>query len=395
MSETVRVLAVGDPAVAAYTDPVRGFFAKSAAGHSVASRPGAPGLEFDVLPWADYAARLELERKASKPSYDIVMIAGHLWLRDWVEAGALAPLDSKIASFGPAWGFADILPSVRKEIAWKGQTWLLPSFTDGHLVFCDAASAASLPGGGLPPRVGSAWLKKAAAALAKTTKGKRPLVLKAHPSEIFLDWLPYLLEEGIEPFDFDGRPLFNSPKGVAALESYLALRDLALASSGETGNEGVAEALQSGKAKLGVSWGGQAAVIAGAEPGRFVYATLERPWSVSWSFGLLAKSAKKEAALEALRSLCSAEADRAVGLLAGSPVRGATYDDPELAAACPWFPAQRAMLDSAYALPRFPGLGAAMGPLYARLSEAFAGKLGAKAALAAAEKDILALGHSH
>ena len=42
MSETVRVLAVGDPAVAAYTDPERGFFAKSAAGRSVRVRAGVP-----------------------------------------------------------------------------------------------------------------------------------------------------------------------------------------------------------------------------------------------------------------------------------------------------------------------------------------------------------------
>jgi len=390
MSESVRVLAVGDPAVAAYTDPEKGFLARPGK-----SGGGIPGLSFDVLPWAEYGPRLEAERKASKPSYDIVMIAGHLWLRDWVEAGALAPLDSKIASFGPAWGFADILPSVRKEIAWKGQTWLLPSFTDGHLVFCDAASLPALPGGSLPPRVGSAWLKSAAASLAKAGAGKRPLVLKADPSEIFLDWLPYLLEEGVEPFDFDGRPLFNCPKGVAALESYLSLRDYALESSGSAGNEGVAEALRTGKAKLGVSWGGQAAVIAGSDPGRFAFATLERPWSVAWSFGLLAKSPNKDAALAALKSLCSAEADRAVGLLAGSPVRASTYEDAELAARCPWFPAQRAMLDSAYSLVRFSGLGAAMAPLYARLAEAFSGKLGAKAALAAAEKDIQALGASH
>lgn len=387
MSDSVRVLAVGDPAVVAYTDPERGFFARAG--------KKAPSLEFDVLPWADYAARLELERKASKPSYDIVMIAGHLWLRDWVEAGALAPLDSKIASFGPAWGFDDILPSVRKEIAWKGQTWLLPSFTDGHLVFCDAASVSSLPGGKLPERVGSAWLKAAATSLSKGGAGKRPLIMKAHPSEIFLDWLPHLLEAGVEPFDFDGRPLFNSPQGVAALESYLALRDHALASSSEAGNEGVAEALQSGKAKLGVSWGGQAAVIAGAEPGRFAYATLERPWSVAWSFGLLARSQKKEAALEALKSLCSAEADRAVGLLAGSPVRASTYADPELSKLCPWFPAQEAMLASAYAMVRFSGLGEAMGPLYTRLAEAFASKLKPAEALAAAEKDIEILRKSH
>ncbi|MBU0927320.1 MAG: extracellular solute-binding protein [Spirochaetes bacterium] len=376
----VRVLAVADPAVRAYVEPGLGILDAWAA-------RGEEPAAFDIVPWAEYSSLLERECSSRSPEYDVVMIAGHLWLRDYAERGALASLGARIAALGPEYGDEDVLPEIRRETSWAGERWLLPSFTDGHLVFADSEALSALFPGSVPELLSTQELERAARRLAGAGGSPR-FGLKAHPSEIFLDWLPYALDEGVEPFDGDGLPTFNVPEGVGALSRYVGMRALSLGGCELAGNEEILEALRSRKALMAVSWGGQAGRIAHGDRG-FGYLGLTRPWNVTWSFGLLARSSAADDAFRFLAYLTGAPVDRAVGRYAGSPTRASSYADEESRALCPWYGAQESLVGRAYALPSFPGAGAALGILYEELASAFAGRSSPADALGRAEKRVL------
>lgn len=378
----VRVLAVGDPAVYGYTDPAESILAP------FTERTGIP-VDFEIKPWDDYGAVLFAEAASDQPAYDIVMVAGHLWLAQFVDAGWLAPVDQLVA--------ADVLPQIVAELSYRGRRWLVPSFTDGHIVYDRSDDPRLIDATGLTDPL-------AVAALA--ADGVR-VVCKAAPSEIFLDWVPYLWSLGGSWIAEDGEPLFDSAEGREALERYLTLRSHMDARFSPWGNEEVAQALRSGSAQIGISWGGQAGVIvpdaarnratpgsyeAGDKPAAnndpFRYATLTHPWNVTWSFGLLARAAHPTEASELLAHLGGPEADTMIARRAGSPVRAATYTDDTIVAACPWLSAQHRLVERARTFPPRADLAALMGPMYEHLSIAWTGEQTAAEALARAAKQI-------
>lgn len=76
----IKILAVQDPAVSVYVDSrldlLRKFPKKDVE------------AEFDIVSWDDYFETM-MKSFQGNADYDIVMVAGHLWLRDFVEKGYL------------------------------------------------------------------------------------------------------------------------------------------------------------------------------------------------------------------------------------------------------------------------------------------------------------------
>lgn len=378
----VKVLAVGDPAVYGYVDPQLGII------ESFQQRSGI-SVEFEVLPWEQYGDRLFAVAAERKPAYDIVMIAGHLWLAQFVNAGYLEPLDDYGALNTEEFDAKDIHPAIASEMRYKGSSWLVPSFTDGHIVYADSATSELLSRAELQdPR----RYVDLAQRLSKTELPHlAPVVMKVAPSEIFLDWLPYLYSFGGECFGPSGEPLFAEDAGHEALEYYLRLTAFLSKKHAPYGNEQVAAALRNGEAAFGLSWGGQAGVIVSEEHANneyFVYETPQYPWNVTWSFGVLSASSNKHDAVELLAYLGSREVDCHIGVYAGSPVRKSTYRDAALRKRCPWFTAQEQLLERARRLPHLPKLGSLITPLYAELSRAFRGECTASEALITAREAV-------
>ncbi len=394
MARTVRVLGVGDPAVYAYTDEdldILGQWRRDSGGE----------VSFEIVPWDRYLGTLSVQFESGEPSYDIIMLPGHLWLPEFVEAGRLAPLGSQVARI-PSADWDDLKPFVRDELRYRDEYYLMPSFTDGHVVFyrSDLAIGAGLGDGGAAAGAGGPApglitpVELGELAMRNDSAGHRGIALKADPSEIFLDWLPYLWAFGGDLLSPDGRPVFASPAGVESLEFYRALREVAPADTDRYGNEQVAEALRDGRVAMATSWGGQAGFIYTADGGfrtDLTAATFEKPWNVVWSFGVLAASPDVPAAFEFLRYLSGAEVDAKVGRYAGSPVRSSTYAADRQSV--PWYPVQEDMLDRASRLPRHPRMNAILPAVTEKLVACFSGDLPAQDALdqaAAAVENALA-----
>lgn len=382
MSESLKVLAVGDPAVYAYVDSRHRFLSRY-------EERNAVRVQFDIIPWESYCDRLFAVFRGDE-EYDIVMIAGHLWLKNYAASGFLAPV------FYPAdeeWDGGDILPAVRQEMDCDGTTYLYPSFCDGHMVLY-RKSAVLERTGSLP---GTAVSTEDVIRMARQCDGwhgMRGIALKAHPSEIFLDALPYFYREGTEIFDpITHRPAFNNERGAAALNKYIGLKNFAPDDAYRSGNDEVRLAFQQRRVAAAVTWGGQLGLVLNEECLELEdvgVAALQTAWNVTWSFGISARSAKQAEANALLRYLSAKEADRIIGAHAGSPVRQSTYerDGDEHS----WYGAHLRMLEQhARPLPSLVQAGEVMGVLYQEIFEAFQGLRSAEAALQRAEARINAV----
>ncbi len=384
----IKILGVADPAVLTYTDTDNNIISKW-------SEISGVEVSFSILPWAEYFSALMKTLDGSKGNrksdYDIVMVAGHLWLQDFVNRGFLQPLKGireAIAKYGP---YEDILPRIRDEIELGGPIWLTPSFTDGHIIFYKKDRIFELTGQKLPETMKPSEYLELVKEIGRNPAvgNKKFLAMKAHPSEIFLDWLPFYYEGGKGIFDDDFNLLFNTPEAACALGRYLELKEFALPGADVSGNEEVCTALQSDDCLIGVSWGGQASFIVNDEilkDNSMGFATFNTPWNVSWSFGVPAGTNLTGEVTDFLAYLASPEVDRIIGKGAGSPVRSASYNDDK--SALPWYPIQREMVSRSKSLPGFTGSGDVYGLFYKWIFKAFTGEVTREKALTELEKEV-------
>ncbi|MFT5872038.1 MAG: multiple sugar transport system substrate-binding protein [Clostridium sp.] len=315
MSKVLKVLAVDDPAVYAYTDKRYNL---------VNNFKGDFTVDFNIVPWSEYYGTM-MEAFEGKREYDIVMIAGHLWLKDFINKGYIAPVEA-LKDCG--YNYEDILPVIREEIELDGVQYLYPSFCDGHVVLYRKSIVEKVLGK-LPGKVITTDELIDMAAFCNGYNGMRGIALKADPSEIFLDFIPYLRNEGVDAINKTTlAPEFNNAKGQRALKKYLSLKAFAPTNTGSFGNEELKNAFQKKECVLAVTWGGQLGTILGegcADVEDIGFAALKTSWNVTWSFAINNLSDKKAEANEFLKYITSKAADRVVGGYAGSPVRKSTY----------------------------------------------------------------------
>ncbi|HKI56103.1 MAG TPA: extracellular solute-binding protein [Trueperaceae bacterium] len=350
----IRLLGPADPALAA----LKRHLAAQA----------APLAELELTDWDAYRPRLDAVLHGTEPSFDAVAVPGHLWLPELVEAGLLAALDEGAVRRG-------VVPSLAVDCRYLDRDYVLPLFTDGHILVVrqDVASAPADP-----PDMREVLALAGAAHRPPDVYG---IALKAHPSEIFLDWLPYYRTVGGAIAERGGRLGIDEGAALAALELYREMAGYAPPDVAGYGNEEVAGALRSRKVAMAVTWGGQAAAVyAGASAGALTATALQHAWNGTWGLALPAglPPGRRGTVLGTLRSVLSEALDRVVLDEAGSPVLEGTYraalaNGAGAAGSHPWLAAQRAMLARACPLPASPALGSLLGIMTEALTAGFRG----------------------
>jgi len=366
----IRIVGPADPAVTALR-------------HHLATSP-SPAATVEIVPWEAYRLRVDETLHASAPAFDAVCVPEHVWLPELADAGLLAELGA--AAEPSARG---VVAGLETDGAYRGRRLALPLFTDGHLLVYRADLLD------LPDQV-----PDARTLLTLAQAGHRPpetygIALKAHPSEIFLDWLPYYRTMGGELTATEGRFRIDEPAAVAALGLYLAVARFAPPDTGSYGNEEVTGALRTGRAAAAVTWGGQAApIFASPPPGaRFAAVAPRYPWNVAWGVAVPARlpSSRRDEIVTTLLTLLSRELDQRVLREAGSPVLEVTYREPEAGPqAYPWLEAQRAMLSRAQPLAASPELGDMLTIMTDALVAGFRGEATPEGAIAAAVRRLQA-----
>lgn len=371
---TLKVLAVNDPAVDVYVDKKYGILDKYA--------DDSVSVEFDIIPWDNYSGTM-LKTFNGEAPYDIIMVAGHLWLADFVQKQYLEPL---------SYDFEDILPVISEEMQYQGITYLSPSFCDGHMIVYRKSILKSVLGKLPEPVISADEFINITQKLGESGLAA-PIGLKAHQSEIFLDALPYLRSTGLDVYQFEGsKVICNIGSMEPGLAKYLKLKAYAPAGTNTFGNDEIKDILAQKKAVMAVTWSGQLGVVNREfeDVEDLGFSTFDTAWNVTWSFGIARTSKNKEKAMEFLNYLRSKQVDSLVGSSCGAPIRKSSYI--EGIDRQPWYKVQLEMIEK-YARP-FVGIVQAQvknSILYEEIYQAFTGKKEAACALGDAQNRIKAL----
>lgn len=354
MGDMIRVLAVADPAVKAYVDKKSGIldgFGKK--------------VVFDVFPWAEYYDTM-MGVFAGKKDYDIIMVAGHLWLHDFVKEGYLKELH---------YDREDILPVIYEELKDDGKIYLSPSFCDGHII-CYRKSILKEVLGELPKDVISPREYIDIAEKVYEHTGKPSLAMKAHSSEIFTDALPFLRMNGEDIYK-DGE--VNLKACTEGLREYCKLKKYAAVGTENYGNDEIAKAIREKEVPMATTWSGQMGVVIDGcvEKEDLGFTTFDTAWNVTWSFAISAGS-RNEDAEEFLAYLRNLKIDKIAGKVSGAPVRESSYKDD---GDSPWYSCQLRMFENAKPLPVMEKAGDKNGVLYEEIAKAFAGEISPEDAL--------------
>lgn len=353
----IKILAVQDPAVSVYVDSRLDLLKKFPQKDVEA--------EFDIVSWDDYFETM-MNSFQGNADYDIVMVAGHLWLRDFVEKGYLQEI---------SYDFEDILPVIAREMQYKGKTYLSPSFCDGHMI-AYRKSAVEKAAGKLPGEIMTADEFVDIAEKLHKAGYQNPIALKAAKSEILLDALPYLRSGGKDVYiQTDKEVSCNIAQLENELEKYVSLRKFAPEDTHTYGNDDIREMLSDKKAMMATTWSGQLGVVMKdcKEKEDIGFSTFDTAWNVTWSFAITRVSKNKEEAQELLEYLRSPEIDALAGECSGAPVRKSNYEKG--ADIYPWYRVQLRMIEE-YAEP-FPPIAEAgdmNGLLYDAVYSAFTGE---------------------
>jgi len=332
----LRILAVEDPAVYGYIEPSFKIIENYELYEGIK-------IDFDIV---DFKAYYEtLMSTFASYTYDIVMIAGHLWLKNMVSKGFLKPLDQKDDE--------DIIPSIRQEMKLDGITYLSPSFCDGHmLVYRNSMVCHKLDH--------QISIKKLID-LVNQYEGYPKIALKAHPSELFLDVLPYVLSFHGPIFVSHHRLNIDSELLLEGLYAYKQMMNVAPNDTQTFDNNAIKDQIQQKKVPYAVTWGGQLGRIYNEscvekEDLRFV--ALKESWNVTWSFAIPHNTDKYDEALKFMNYLTESSVDRMIGGYSGNPVRVSSYiiDQHKY----PWYQNLLEMINHANHLPNHENLGEIM-----------------------------------
>lgn len=337
----LRILAVGDPAVYGYTNTEFEII-------KLYEKTKNINIIFDIIEWENYYD--VLMDSFNNYKYDVVMVAGHLWLTDFVNKEYLMEIN---VSDDALYDFDDILKVVQEEMKLNEKLYMLPSFCDGHMlayrsdkVLIDSDENISI--------------KDIPIYLGEQTNDKT--VLKAHSSEIFLDFLPYLRAFGADAFDNYGKPLFNNESGINALNYYKNMLNYSHKDTLNFGNNEVLQSIQNDNIIMAISWGGQIGQILNDKcinKNNLKFIGLKESWNVTWSFAIPSLTSKKEDALSFIKYLSSKEVDRLIGGFSGNPTRKSTFRidmDKHL-----WYKNLLKMLNTSKPLPNLPNTGELIG----------------------------------
>ena len=368
MSEKLKVLAVSDPAVMGYVDEIEKIL------------DNAPcQVEFDIFAWDKYYETM-MKAFAGESVYDVVMVAGHLWKRDFIENNYIDVIDLENE---------DIIDSIIKEIYYKNNCYLSPSFCDGHMVVYRKSILNKVLGEDIPQIITPLKYIQIAEKLNDT--GYK-IAMKADKSEIFTDALPFLRMNGLDLYDDNGNLQSNRQEIILGLQKYCELKKYALKGTETFGNNEIAEKLKSGEAAMGITWSGQLGVVTDEgclQKEDLGFARLTTSWNVTWSFAINNKSENKKTANEFLKFLRSSKIDEIAGRFSGAPVRENSYLSGQ--EKYQWYACQLEMIKNAKSLPDLLNAGTKNSVFYDKIAQAFSAKLTPEDAMLQAYEKINAI----
>lgn len=212
------------------------------------------------------------------------------------------------------------------------------------------------------------------------------------------DFMPIFWAFGAEMFDANGRPTVNSDAGIEALEFMLEMGKVSPPGYASFNADEVSAHLLQGTAAMSINW--PAWIGAFSDPqrskviGKIEFATLpgaNKPGQAeigNWLIAIPRYSQNAEAAMDFLLWATTAEQMKRSALRGNPPTRKSLFQDAELVAKFPAYPAQFRSLSTSRPRPRTPQWNEIENAFGIFLSKANSGELSPRDAMNQANAEI-------
>jgi multiple sugar transport system substrate-binding protein len=212
------------------------------------------------------------------------------------------------------------------------------------------------------------------------------------------DFMPIFWAFGGEMFDSSGRPMVNSPEGIAALKFMLELGKYSPPGYPSFNADEVNAHLLQGTAAMSINW--PAWISPFSDPakskviGKMAFTTLpaaKKPGQAeigNWLIAIPRDARDPEAAMDFLLWATTAKEMKRSALGGNPPTRKSLFSDPELVAKFPSYPAQLRSLETSRPRPRTPQWNEIENAFGIFLSKANSGELSAEDAMNQANVEI-------
>jgi multiple sugar transport system substrate-binding protein len=382
---TIQMISHRYPALEYYAEKMRGAI------------PGVT-VNTQLMP-IDKALELATIALSSKSDTIDILYASDTSFQTFVKNGWLRPLDDLWAKYRDEFKLDDFPASARKTYMRDGHLFVMPHTLNTMMFFYrkDLFDQA----GKAPPKTIAEYRDLAKAFNSPMRAGSVNCLKPVDAAINEAHWYFNALGDGW--FDPDWRPIFNDPKGVAAIEMLQQVTRYAQQGYSAAANDECMIAYQQDTGVMGLQWATRAKSMDDPAKSRVV-------GKIDWvappqghgrnsgdGYAISAFSKQDPDVLFRIIATSASQASMrgAAGLMI--PPRTSLLDDPELRKANRFYPAALASVDSGLPAPALPEFYAVGEFITRRILQAVTGEMAVKAALdaAATETTDFLKGHGY
>jgi len=361
-------------------------------------------IEIAEFPYANLFEKELIDLKSHTGAYDLIMLDDP-WFPRFANENVLTeltPLLQKRGQSGPDPDFVEASLNVCRHPFQTGALYALPYVGNSQLFFYrkDLFEKYSLK----PPATWDDALVAVKTIHEKETKGANGskvygyVMRAAQGNAAVADFMPIFWAFGGEMFDANGKPTVNSPEGIAALEFMLELGKYSPPGYASFNADEVGAHLLQGTAAMSINW--PVWIRPFSDPsrskvvGRMEFTTLpgaKKPGQAeigNWLIAIPRYSKNAETAMDFLLWATAPEQMKVSTRRGNPPTRRSLFNDAELVAKNPAYPAQLRSLETSRPRPRTPYWNEIENAFGIFLSKANSGELPATEAMNQANAEI-------
>ncbi len=373
--EPVQLISHRYPALEFYAEKLRG----AVPGTAVNTR---------LMPSGDAMQLQRIAFSAGDTSLDLLWVNSTI-IGNYARNGWLEPLDDLFAKHGQEFGLEDLSPASLRGVSYDGRIYAMP-LTTNVLLYAyrdDLFQAAKLQ----PPTTWADQVDRARTLNSPRRSG----------TTISLKWdmPPYELQGVLNTvgdgwFDKSWRPIFNTARGVAAIETYKRLAQYAVPGFTAQGNDENSVNFGQDVAASGQQWATRCASMDDPAKskviGRIAWTVPPggRQAMTTDAYAISRKSVKDKDKLFRLLAVTLAEQNQRAAANLAVPTRRTVLTDPEIQAKYRWYPAISKALDAGEPLPALPEFNEAAELATKRMVQAIVGQMPVKEALDTAADEV-------
>ena len=350
-------------------------------------KTAVPGVEVNtqLMPF-DKALELSTIALSAKSDTLDILYASEATVKMFAKNGWLRPLDDLWAKFRAEFKLDDYPASVLEKFSYEGKLYVVPA--DMNVMFLFYRRDLFEQAGKQPPTTIAEFQ-----ALAKSFHSplRAGTVSCLKPVDAGLNeahWYMNALGDGW--FDQDWKPIFNRPRGVAAIEALKETVKYAQRAYTAAANDECSIAFQQDAAVMGLQWATRANSMDDPKQSRVVG---KIDWVVAPGgkarfsgdgYGISAYSKQDPELLFRIIATATNEANMREGAALTVPPRASVLNDPELQKKHRFYPAASAAMLTNVTFPQIPEFYAVGEFITRRVVQAVTGEMTVKAALDAA-----------